>query len=857
MNTDINFCNPILTTQYMPRPRLEKILDQATRFGLVYVVAGVGYGKTQTVRNYIENQQDTIIRWIQITEDDNKVSRFWENFTHIVAPNNSDLLTQLREFGFPETLDRFKKFVELIRETEIYSSKTFFVFDDFHLIISKEVLLFVEHFVHLQLSDMCILILSRKEPEINAISLFAKGNGSELTEDELRFTPEETSAFFKQCAIPCSARDILQLTDVTKGWAMAINMLCLTMKKIPNNFKYALDFVMQNILKVIASEAWDNFPQHIQKTILKLSLLSNLPVISPKEVFDDAEYLKSTPELSSFIWFDNFTNDIRIHSLYLEFLKDKQHILSHEEKLDTYRSAAKWCVAHDFYMSSMYYYAKSQQFERMIQTLLSYPLKLSRDASEYILHILEDLDPASSGENNANVLFLKNFFIPLLLIGADRYEEARARSFSVIHEWEEHVNTQSAMLFLCAGYSNLAYIDMYTCTATHNYDTPIYLKKSLEYFARVSFPTDNLSKTFLNADLRSFACVVGEGADFAEFGQFLEAIKQTELLIEKTHHNIYAGYEDLVACEVAFFKNQPGPAKSHAHKAILKASEKQQFSIIAMAEKYLLCIAMQEGNTSLVKELLNQLHTHLQNPNFRNRQLYYDLYTADFFIKIGLLEKVPQWFVMDNHDMTSEIHVPMGELLVRASYYISSKKYQQALAILHNSYPRDPYERFLFGELRISLLTAVARKRTGDSAGAIDAFKKAYELSFQGIFEMAFIELGKELQPLVDMALNQADCGIRKEWLKEMDRRASIYAKKVAVVANAFHSNARESVSLSTRERELLLDLYHGLSREEIAKNRYLSINTVKKTLQSIYIKLRANNSVDAIRIALEKNLLD
>jgi len=118
--------------------------------------------------------------------------------------------------------------------------------------------------------------------------------------------------------------------------------------------------------------------------------------------------------------------------------------------------------------------------------------------------------------------------------------------------------------------------------------------------------------------------------------------------------------------------------------------------------------------------------------------------------------------------------------------------------------------------------------------------------------------LGKELHPLAAAALNHADCSIPKEWLKVIDRKASIYAKKVAVVASAVKSemNMKETVSLSARELEVLSDIYHGLTREEIATNRYLSVNTVKKTLQSIYIKLDAHNNVDAVRIALEKKLI-
>ena len=56
---------------------------------------------------------------------------------------------------------------------------------------------------------------------------------------------------------------------------------------------------------------------------------------------------------------------------------------------------------------------------------------------------------------------------------------------------------------------------------------------------------------------------------------------------------------------------------------------------------------------------------------------------------------------------------------------------------------------------------------------------------------------------------------------------------------------------------EVLNDMYKGLSREEIAENRYLSINTVKKIIQSIFIKLDANNTASAIRIAVKRKILN
>jgi len=840
------------------RPRLDEMFDQATQRKLVYLIAGAGYGKTQAMHQYIEQQQDAVVRWMQLTEVDNISSRYWENLTHTISMDNPKLATKLRELGFPETIARFKQFAEIIRSTEHRSHKTFLVLDDFHLIHSKQMLIFTERCAHLQIPGACVIIISRKQPDINIVSLFSKGKVSIVTEDELRFTVAEATAFFRQLAISLSTRDIVRLLDVTKGWALAINICSLVLKRIPNNLQYALNAMRQNIFKLMEIEAWNDFSEDVQKTIVKVSLLSKLPVMLFQEITDNLTFLQNTPELSSFIWFHSFANDVLIHPLYLEFLESKRHILSQGEKQDTYRRAARWCSENNFHMDTMYYWAKSYQFERMVQTLLSYPFKLHRDTSEYFLNILKKLDPDHEKCDNDHVLFLKNYFIPLLLIGAGRYEEAWEQSLAVVREWER-VDTPLAMVLLFTTYSTLAYIDMYISTSSHRYDSPKYLKKSVEYFKRSALPPGEVTGTFINADIRSFVCLVGEGADLSEFDRFLEAARQAALCTAELPYNIYAGYDELVACEYAFFKNQPALARDHAYSAILKAREKKQYSIVAMAEQYLLSIALQLGHISLVKKLLKQLHTHLDNPNFWNRQLYYDLYTGLFYAQIGCHELTPQWFVMDEKEAESEIRIPTRELLVSAWYYIASKKYHQALTVLCDSYPREPQERFLFGELRFSLLTAVARIQTGNAARAMAELKKAYELSFYGVFEMPFIELGKELSPLVAEALKRMDSDIPAEWLKKVDRKAAIYAKKVAVVANALQNrvNSKESGSLSARELEILNDLYHGLSREGIAENRHLSINTVKKILLSIYTKLDVHNKVDAIRIALERKLID
>ena len=103
--------------------------------------------------------------------------------------------------------------------------------------------------------------------------------------------------------------------------------------------------------------------------------------------------------------------------------------------------------------------------------------------------------------------------------------------------------------------------------------------------------------------------------------------------------------------------------------------------------------------------------------------------------------------------------------------------------LLSNSHPRKPHDRFLFGELYFSLISSIAKVETEDISGGLSDFKRAYELFFGGVFEMFFIEMGKNLHPLLN-------------------------------------------------------DMYQGLSREEIAENRYLSINTAKKSSSRFFSSL-------------------
>ncbi|MCL2159322.1 MAG: hypothetical protein FWH48_07945, partial [Oscillospiraceae bacterium] len=511
-----------LKAYHMPRQRIDKLLEAATRCKLVFVLAGAGYGKTQAVRHYIEEQGEAIVRWLQLDENDNIAARYWEKLVYNISFDNPDLADKLRKFGFPDTSARFNQFGEILKSAEHRAHRTFLVLDDFHLIHSKEALAFAQRCAYLEIPGACVILISRKEPEINVVSLFAKGQVHIITEDELRFADIEISEYLRRQNVPFSADGLANIIEATRGWALAVQLLALSLKRMPENLEFAIDVMKQNIFKLMEIEAFEDFSPEAKKTMVKLSLISSLPLTALQKLFCDDSFLQGAPGIESFVWFDSLTGEDRIHPLYGEFLRSKQDILSFEEKQDTYRQAAKWCYENNFSLDAVRYYFMLQDYKCVLDILLSYPFKQSYSACEYFFGILKELDQSGAEEKaqeDRSVLLLKNLFLPLLLLWMDRYEEAESRCFAAIASWE-HSSSPLAPSILCAAHSCLSYINLYTCTFTHKYDFFDHLKKAVEHFSKSSLPPIDIAGPFGVADIRSFACLIGEGASLLEFDKF-------------------------------------------------------------------------------------------------------------------------------------------------------------------------------------------------------------------------------------------------------------------------------------------------------------------------------------------------
>ncbi|MDR3284904.1 MAG: helix-turn-helix transcriptional regulator, partial [Treponema sp.] len=320
--------------------------------------------------------------------------------------------------------------------------------------------------------------------------------------------------------------------------------------------------------------------------------------------------------------------------------------------------------------------------------------------------------------------------------------------------------------------------------------------------------------------------------------------------------------------ELKFFTADLNNAEKFARQAIFQGREKNQYEIENRALFYLLRTNLYAGNFFAALEALKQLDAQLENPEFLNRYILHDIETGWFYAQVGQTEKIASWLKNDFEESELNAMFHGFETLVKAKCSFAEKRYGVVLKTLSSSSRSSlPGGRFglggfLLGRLEMRVLEAVSFHKLGEMGKAFAALEDAWDMSASNSLDMPFIELGEDMRVLAGAALAEAaekKSPIPRPWLESIRSAASIYAKKLSVVAEQYQARQKSQVltALSFREMEVLNGLSQGLTRKEIAASADLSLNAVKNVITSIYAKLGALNRADAMRIAGSAGLIN
>ena len=861
----------------LERPRINTMLEKALEKPVVFIVAGEGYGKTWTVRSFLEKKKRAAI-WISLSERDNVPRHFWESITRAVTVYDPRAGRMLEEIGFPESPGQLSRCFLILASTERDRNRYAIVVDDCHLVNSEPVIKFVNRLLAPSIPRGTIIMMSRSESPLNAMTLLSKGLMTRISDDDLRFNEEETDAYFRLMNMDLPPEVIKSIHTDTEGWILAISLIAEEMKN--NNAAYSRSFLESGSFLKMEDELFASIPESHRRFLVMFSLFEQWPLEPleriaaslPEKLPAMEEFIKNSGGMSSLFRYDTFIHGFRIHPVFLDYLRKKQKDLRKDEEKTACLTAAGWYMENCLWTEAAANYGRAGEYREVLRAIYSSTQLISQSSALSLLNIIDRIIANNEGkekdgkERDGNFLFLRHVTRAAMLLNLGRYDESRLSFEESVREFETDEPDKMSSLILSVCYNTLGSLSFVTYRMNRD------LSRALEYFRRSNFHYRRypyvVRDPMTSASIGSYAITIGYPVKNGEFEEFIRTVAECIPYASESIGGNLSGMDNLCQAELAFFREDLNNAEQYAREALFIAREKKQYEVVSKCLFYLLRIQLHSGNLAAGNELWKQLETQLDIQDYSTRYVIYDIISGWYYAHTGATELIAPWLTNEFEESNLNLLYHNYETMVKAKSLYAEKRYEEALGFLEKKEVREGLGSFYFGLLEITVLKAVIHNSMGNEAAAISTMEISYEMSKYGssadlsgepeFFCMPFIELGEDMRLLSTTALNSAQCSIPKLWLETIRNKASVYAKKLALLKIQYKRLREEAEIpfLSSQELSVLAGISRGMTREEIAKDLSTSINTVKNILKTVYDKLGAYNKADAIRIASGTGLL-
>ena len=831
---------------YLVRPRLHKLLQDALSYPLIVVCAGAGYGKTRLVHSFTR-ECDANTTWIQLSQLDNVERRFWENYVNMVTMSWPEAKGRLLELGLPVTEEAFAQFIALVRELATIPGKHIRVFDDVHLLNSPAVLRFCEQAIRVIPPNVTTFLISRTMPEVNLLGMMMRERVFTIQEETLCFTKGEIAQYLDQLKITVSKGDIQNMHNDTQGWAFAVNLIGRSMSNDKKYEGFAREAMKKNISRLIDAEISQTVSPPLWRFLLRLSLIEHLPADLVGEIAGDEALIEELAALNAYVRYDFRMDTYLIHHLLLDYLRQKQDQLTEAEKRETYQIAGKWCDANDYHLDALTYYEASGDYAAILRKVSTFNVHLSPDVAGYALEIL---DRAPDELKAGNYLF-PAIHIRLHINLGRHNEETVALVRKYVRQYEALPDTPERNNALSAIYASWAFIRMYLCVTDDVYDFDVYSQKMQEYYFKNPY---SFRAKFGYQPGKSWASLVGAARPGAH-EDCIAAVSRMIPYITSLNNELFIGFEELLRGELCYLRGESNQAALYLRQAVAKTAVSDHFGTRDRSLVYLMQIALLRGDFAAAAKTLQELQALLSDQDSLIHYTMYDIANAFYHLALEQPEQTPEWL---RGELSSQPHASFLEDYanrIKVQYHYQTRQHSALLAHLENKLGQ---EKTLFGRIELMVLQALSFYQLKRSGEAFAALAEAYRLAEANKLLVLFTQYGKDMRTLTAAALRDGSSPIPREWLEEVNRKASATAKRRAKMLADYRAahHLNQGATLSKREIAIIKDLAQGLSRTEIAASQNLSINTVKKVVNTIYEKLNANSLADAIRLAADRKLI-
>lgn len=868
------FALPTAPATFLRRERLTDHLDQARRTPLTVVNGAAGAGKTLLVADWAARLAGTeTVAWLTNDAAEQGPGMFW-----------AYLLQSLRAAGVPvsdevgcpvdATLVDHKLLARLAAELSGRDRPVIVILDEYDHVIAPEIADQLEFVLHHAGPGLRLILVTRNEPLLPLHRYRAADAMTEIRNAELAFTPEEAATLLELHGLSLPEPAARSLVDRTRGWAAGLRLCALAAQESPDPQSYLKEFEADRsaVADFLLAEVLRQQTDRTQDLLLRVSVLDRFCPELAEALTDDDGAAAALTELhrqNAFVehlghtWY-------RLHPLFAEILRAHLRARCPALEPELHRRAAEWLRRSGSLPETLAHGAAAQDWDFTARALvgdLAIGQLFTGLRCDDLTELFARMGPETGGP------------------AADLVRAARALSrhdldsgLAHLRYAEEHLaegdvdaDSDPAVLLTGALLDALAARLTGSCRrAEKAAETAEELKRRVPAHLLDKHPeltalllthlgSARLWAGHLDAARAALSAVVGgpggaatampreeslghlalidylDGWPGRAERKALAAVTETERFGLPQPSG--CGIGRLVLAAVAVDRAELGQARAYLDEAA-DASPDLQDPVTAAGRAIATArLLLARGDTSAAVAAADPaVRTEVPSPWVEGHTA---LITAAAHLAEGrpdsaaeALERVP---CDDQPACTVQL----------ARIRLAEGDHQTAISLLDQLADRSRAGPAV--TVRAALIRAQAAEETGDTATARRLLAQALQEARRERLRRPFLEAGPAVRRLLRTPHLH---GLAAGWLTPDGHRPEEPA-----------GSGTDSVpfiveELSGRERDVLCRLAQMMSTEEIAADLYLSVNTVKTHLKSVYRKLAVNRRGDAVRRARELCLL-
>ena len=341
---------------------------------LTVVVGSAGAGKSVLLSSWAAARDGGVMSWLSCDEADADPVRFWAGFIEApqaVAPGFGADAAELLAMDGVMSADVT---ASIANDAARLPAGSVIVVDDFHAAAAaaRSMTDLVERW---PARTAQLVLAGRADPPVRLHRLRLSGELCELRDSDLYLSLSESGALLENFGVRVAPGELALLHGRSEGWVAALQMAALTLRtaKDPAQTARALDVRSHAIAEYFIGEVLEQQPPEVAAFMLETSVLDELTADACAAVTgrqDAAALLRSIEAANLFlVALDDDRTSYRYHHLVREVLRTQLRATDRRRELTLQLRAAEWLESTGDTRGATRYFLAAGQADRALGLL--------------------------------------------------------------------------------------------------------------------------------------------------------------------------------------------------------------------------------------------------------------------------------------------------------------------------------------------------------------------------------------------------------------------------------------------------------------------------------------------------------